>query len=149
MEMRIKLGTTWFMNRSVFKSFYCVHFLNIFIFFFQRPPDTRLRALFIENLSGPLLQMLGTKYSYFYSPFLTTHRRIHSGITLNHFSGPHRWTGFHQDFRKKFRKKSATVSLWLSEVLIVRSYFWLDYRYYNHPNLLALIVKPWSSPTPS
>jgi len=29
----------------------------------QRPDDTRLRAFFIENLSGPVLQMLGTKYN--------------------------------------------------------------------------------------
>lgn len=29
----------------------------------QRPRDTRVRALFIENLSGPVLQMLGTKYN--------------------------------------------------------------------------------------
>ncbi|KAG6841075.1 hypothetical protein C0991_002168 [Blastosporella zonata] len=30
---------------------------------FQRPKGTRLRAMFLENLSGPVLQMLGTKYN--------------------------------------------------------------------------------------
>lgn len=29
----------------------------------QRPPDLRVRALFIQNMSGPILQMLGTKYN--------------------------------------------------------------------------------------
>ena len=38
--------------------------------FFQRPRDIRLRALFIEDLSGPVLQMLGTKYLYSTSLFI-------------------------------------------------------------------------------
>ncbi|KAG6818314.1 hypothetical protein H0H93_006039 [Arthromyces matolae] len=29
----------------------------------ERPPDLRVRALFLENLSGPILQMLGAKYN--------------------------------------------------------------------------------------
>ena len=33
----------------------------------QRPQDTRLRALFLQDLSGPVLQMLGTKYPYSYT----------------------------------------------------------------------------------
>ena len=55
---------------------------------FKRPPNTRLRALFIENLSGPTLQMLGTKYRHFTLRSLTTHQRMNSGIRLNLFSGP-------------------------------------------------------------
>lgn len=29
----------------------------------QRPPDVRLRAVFIENITGPVLKMFGTKYN--------------------------------------------------------------------------------------
>ena len=39
-------------------------FLHKHSIFFQRPSDTRLRALFIQDLSGPVLQMLGTKYLF-------------------------------------------------------------------------------------
>ena len=44
--------------------------------FTQRPRDTRLRALFIENLSGPVLQMLGTKYPYSILLSSSTYQRI-------------------------------------------------------------------------
>lgn len=38
----------------VFKNF-LVHFLS------QMPRDLRVRGLFIDNISGPVLQMLGTR----------------------------------------------------------------------------------------
>lgn len=34
---------------------------QLVLIFDQRPPKLRVRGLFIENLSGPILQMLGTK----------------------------------------------------------------------------------------
>ncbi|KAK0457484.1 uncharacterized protein EV420DRAFT_1688707 [Desarmillaria tabescens] len=40
----------------------------------QRPMGTRVRALFVENMSGPVLQMLGTKYNiepFFFSSLLS------------------------------------------------------------------------------
>ena len=46
-----------------------------------------------------------------------------SGITLNHFFGLRLFTGFHHDFKKKSRKKLATVSSDL-RCWIIGSYFW-------------------------
>ncbi|KIM41609.1 hypothetical protein M413DRAFT_445584 [Hebeloma cylindrosporum] len=40
----------------------------------ERPKDTRVRAMFIENMSGPVLQMLGAKYNiepFFWSSSLS------------------------------------------------------------------------------
>ncbi|KAF9267493.1 hypothetical protein L218DRAFT_1061315 [Marasmius fiardii PR-910] len=40
----------------------------------QRPVENRLRALFVKNMSGPILQMLGTKYNiepFFFSSSLS------------------------------------------------------------------------------
>ncbi|PBK90727.1 hypothetical protein ARMGADRAFT_1111301 [Armillaria gallica] len=40
----------------------------------QRPTNTRVRALFVENMSGPVLQMLGAKYNiepFFFSSSLS------------------------------------------------------------------------------
>ena len=55
--------------------------------------------------------MLGTKYPYSILPFFVYLSKDKlSDITLNHFSGPRHWTGFHHDF-KISRKMLATVSL--------------------------------------
>ena len=32
----------------------------------QREPGIRVRALFVDNMSGPVLQMLGARYVLFY-----------------------------------------------------------------------------------
>ena len=112
---------------------------------FQRPRDTQLRALFIENLSGPVLQMLGTKYLYSYLSFYSTaYQMMNTGLTLNHFSGPHPCTGFHHVFKKKSRKKSATVSLIWPRCWMIGFLFWrASYRHYNHPDLLTLNATIW------
>ena len=119
--MRIWFGIKWFVNRSVSE---VISFYTSTPFFFQ---TTRLRALFIQDLSGPVLQMLGTLYPY--SIFLLTnaYQTMNPGITLNHFSGHHPLTGFHHIFKEKSGQASVTVSLvWplASELSLWRA--WLD-----------------------
>ncbi|TFL03628.1 hypothetical protein BDV98DRAFT_654941 [Pterulicium gracile] len=50
----------------------------------ERAPETRVRAIFIENLSGPVLQMIGTKYNiepfFFSSSFKWIPTRYQSAI---------------------------------------------------------------------
>ncbi|KAG6918781.1 hypothetical protein DXG01_011532 [Tephrocybe rancida] len=53
-----------------------------------RPKGTRLRAMFLENLSGPVLQMLGTKYNiepfYFSSSIGWIPSRYEEEVKLGH-----------------------------------------------------------------
>jgi len=87
----------------------------------------------------------GHEVSIFHLPFYSTaYRTTNSGITLNHFSGPHPCTGFHHVFKKKSRKKSATVSLIWPRCWMIGFLFWrASYRHYNHPDLLTLNATIW------
>ena len=61
---------------------------------FQRPEDVRLRMLFVDNCSGPVLQMIGTRYNvepfYFSSTIGWTPCRFQSNLIENESDREHR-----------------------------------------------------------
>jgi hypothetical protein len=75
------------MNRSVKVIFFYTSIPS----FFQRPRDTKLRALFIQDLYGPILQMLGTKYPY--SSFLpsSAYQKLRYNIDPFFWSSTFNW----------------------------------------------------------
>ena len=145
MERRMRLGRTWFMNKSV----------KIFVdmwsaiwrkpSFTQRPRDTRLRALFIENLSGPVLQMLGTKYPYSILLSSSTYQRITFRYNIEPFfwSSSLNWipSRFQEEIKENVGDRESDLKYSL--------FFFLTclFRYYNYLDVLTLNVKPWCNPT--
>lgn len=105
----------------------------------QRPEGTRLRAMFIENLSGPMLQMLGTKLV-----LLTSFRSQRCSQSLldttsNHSISLLQSDGYLQDTKRESNEVTMIVRIASFSLLLTSA----PYRYHYLPHFCTDHARPY------